>query len=422
MKRRLIGVLALTACVAQADWPQYLGPDRNAVAPDANLARAWPEDGPKRLWTVPLGEGFGGTSVHGGEVFLLDRIEDEADVLRCFDFATGDEKWRFRYEAPGRFSYPGSRTVPTVDSEYIWTVGAFGHLYCFSRKTHEPVWSTNILEQFDGKAPGWGVSQAPLIFEDLVIVAPQGEKAGLAAYDRKTGELRWASRKLSGPPCQASPALGHFGGIPQVIMVSPYDKENPSLKNEVLSVDARTGEVLWSYDGLHSFAIITPPMPLDERRLFLSDRSYNGEYQPISIMLDVQRGDDGFTVTELFRTEVAGSKIHPAVLHNGYLYLNSGRRGDMMRCISLDGENMWTEAPDFHLGALILAGDLIINQSGQTGEIYLIEATPTGYKELAKAAPFSGKSTPWAPLALSDGKLLVRDTETLVCLDLRNPG
>jgi outer membrane protein assembly factor BamB len=422
MKQILIGVLALTACTAQADWPQYLGPDRNAVAPDTELARTWPKGGPKRIWAVSMGEGFGGASIHGGEVFLLDRIKSEADVLRCLDFATGDEKWRFRYEAPGKFSYPGSRTVPTVDNEHIWTVGAFGHLYCFSRKTQEPVWFTNMLEDFDGEPPGWGVSQAPLIFEDLVIVAPQGEKAGLAAYDKKTGELRWTSRKLTGPPGHASPALGNYGGAPQVIMISPYDREDPSLTNEVLSVDAKTGEELWSYDGLHSFATITPPMPIDDRRLFLSDRSYNGEYQPVSIMLDIQRVDGRFTVSELFKTEVAGSKIHPAVLHNGYLYLNSGRRGDMMRCISLDGENVWTEAPDFHLGALLLAGDLIISQSGKAGEIYLIEATPKGYKELAMASPFSGKGTPWAPLAMSDGKLLVRDSETLICLDLRNPG
>ena len=168
---------------AQADWPQFLGPGRNAAVGNVQVARSWPEGGPRLLWTVPLGEGFGGASVHGGEVFVLDRIEDEGDALRCFDLESGEEKWRVDYDAPGKFAHPGSRSVPAVDDEHVWSVGLLGDLYCFSRSSHEVVWHTNIVEDFDGGMPMFGVGQSPLIYKNLVIVAAQAKKAGVVAVN-----------------------------------------------------------------------------------------------------------------------------------------------------------------------------------------------------------------------------------------------
>ena len=88
----------MTACVllfatswgAQTDWPQYLGPDRNASALEAEVARAWPEGGPKQLWTVEMGPGFGGARVHGDEGFALDRSAKKADGLACLHLTTGE--------------------------------------------------------------------------------------------------------------------------------------------------------------------------------------------------------------------------------------------------------------------------------------------------------------------------------------------
>ncbi len=412
-------IFAVTALPGRADWPQYLGPNRNAMAPRVKIAKGWGADGPKQLWSIPLGAGFGGASIHGGDIFVLDRDGETGDVLRCLDLESGAEKWNFAYAAPGKHPYPGSRTVPTVDADYVWTVGPFGHMHCLDRKTREVVWKKNILEDFDAKKPGWGVAQSPLLYKDMVIVAPQGKKAGLAAFDKKTGEVRWTSRKLSGNPCHVSPVLATLGGVDQFIMISPYDKKDASITNEVVSFDAATGETLWTYAGLYSFMAIAPVTVIDERRIFLTNCAYNDNYDPVSIMLRITREAGAYTVEELFKTEEAGSKIHPPVLQNGYLYLNGGGKPYGMRCLSLEGKVMWRDAPNFGLGAMILAGGLILNQNGGNGDLHLIEPGPEGYKELARAQLFNAKkSTPWAPLAFSDGKLLIRDTERMLCLDL----
>ena len=94
-----------------------------------------------------------------------------------------------------------------------------------------------------------------------------------------------------------------------------------------------------------------------------------------------------------------------------------------MMCLTLDGELVWEKdsAPDFELGGLILVGGLILNQNGKNGDIHLIEPSPDGYKEVGQASFFDSiKSQAWAPLAFSQGKLIIRDLEKMVCIDLQN--
>jgi outer membrane protein assembly factor BamB len=55
---------------------------------------------------------------------------------------------------------------------------------------------------------------------------------------------------------------------------------------------------------------------------------------------------------------------------------------------------------------------------GKTGMLRLLEASTTGYKELASAQILSGHDV-WSPPALSDGKLVIRDFTRMVCLDLK---
>ena len=107
---------------AQSNWPQYLGPNRNGVSPEKGLARSWPVNGPRVLWTRQLGEGFGSASINESRVYILDRVEDSRDVLRCLDLGTGRGIWTFSYEAPGKLSHNGSRSAPTIDEKSIYIV------------------------------------------------------------------------------------------------------------------------------------------------------------------------------------------------------------------------------------------------------------------------------------------------------------
>jgi hypothetical protein len=91
-------------------------------------------------------------------------------------------------------------------------------------------------------------------------------------------------------------------------------------------------------------------------------------------------------------------------------------------CLDTDGKLKWKSAPAKHFesGGMLIAGGMIYIMHGQTGVLTLLDATPEGYRELASAKVLDAEDgTVWAPLALSDGRLLVRDMRVMKCLDVR---
>jgi outer membrane protein assembly factor BamB len=421
-----VAVCLLMVCTtATADWPQFQGVNRDGRSLEQGISRTWPEKGPRVLWSIPLGAGFASPAVVDGEVYVLDRVDDKKDVLRCVDLTTGKELWTYAYDAPGRVGQNGSRGTPTVDADYVYSVGMLGNMTCVDRKTHELVWKKHLLKEFDAEIAEWGVAQNPVLYGDRVIVAPQGPDASVVAFDRETGAEVWRSEGLGGVGF-CSPAVVTLGAVEQVVMIAASigKEEDEGPPGKVAGLSLEDGTVLWSYEGWSCRIPITFPKQLPGDRLFVT-----GGYGAGSVMLQVTRDGDAFAVKELFRLDMkeCGSQIHQPILHENHLYLNSNsnEREDGMLCVTLDGKVLWRTAdtdglPTFERGNLLFADGLIIGLHGKRGTLHLVEPSPEGYKELAKAKLFSGRQM-WGPMALSQGKLLVRNQKELKCVDLRNP-
>jgi len=415
-----IGVVLFAGFASAANWPQFQGPNRDGISPETGLARTWPDGGPKVLWSVSLGEGYAAPVVREGEIYVLDRVDNQQDVLRCFALDSGKELWNYAYDAPGEVSHDGSRTAPTVDDHYVFSVGVLGHFTCVDRKTHQPVWSKNLLSDFKVDLPGWGVVQAPLLYKDLVIVAPQAPDAFVAAFKRNTGEVAWKSLSF-GNLGYVTPALATFDGVDQVLMAGASNKAGTVIARTA-GLSAEDGALLWSYEGWQCRIPIVYPQPLPDNRVFVT-----GGYDAGSAMIQIKRLGERFAVKEIFKTDALGSQIHPALLHQDHLYLNSNsnERELGMMCLTVDGKIKWKtkdldDAPTFERGGLLMADNLIFNLDGKKGILYLIEPSPEGYKQLAKADLLGGKEI-WAPMALSEGKLLIRDQKVMKCLDVKAP-
>jgi outer membrane protein assembly factor BamB len=236
--------LSVTSVMA-TDWPSIYGPRRDHTSDQKGLLRTWPAEGPRVLWSVPMSAGFGGPAVGGNRVYLLDRDEKVGDKLRVLDLTNGKELWSFAYDAPGAFMFAGSRTTPTLDGEFVYTVGPMGDLYAISVKTQKPVWQKNIWTDFGGDAelPRWAIVQNPLIYGDSLIVAPQTSKTGVVAYDKVKGTVKWQSPALGGIPEYVTPSIVKIAGEDHLVMITAAAGRGRNAKGgSVKGLDPRSGK------------------------------------------------------------------------------------------------------------------------------------------------------------------------------------
>ena len=325
----IVSLITFSFGTIRADWPQYLGPDRNGISPEKGLAKSWPKDGPKVLWTQPVGGGFAGAAIRDGKVYVVDRVDSAKDVLRCYDLAKGDELWSYSNEDPGKFEFNGSRNPPTVGEKNIYCVGGMGSVYCISRSSHKPVWKRDFKKDFDAAKPMWGFTQSPLLYKNLAIVAPQVKKAGAVAYDKATGEIVWKTPRLCDNPGYSSAVLTTIDGVDQIVLatpLSPPDEEDDEDEDEdeeeedegppfegggLYGINAKTGEILWNYKGVTCKITIPPVTLIGDGRMFVT-----GGYGAGSAMIKVARKGGKFQVTELFKSDEYDAQIHPALLHD----------------------------------------------------------------------------------------------------------
>ncbi|HEX2970358.1 MAG TPA: PQQ-binding-like beta-propeller repeat protein [Bacteroidales bacterium] len=422
-KQLIIFFLILSPCiykVSAQDWPQFLGPNMNSTSAQKGLLRTWPSGGPEVLWTSNVGQGYGGPVIKAGKVYLFDRDDNTGDIMRCFDFNTGKELWRYSYASSGTVSYPGSRSVPTIDGNRVYSCGPYGDLYCIDINTHKPLWNKNIIKDFGGtKIPVWAISQCPLVYGDLVIVSySKDPDAGLVAYNKLSGKIVWKTEAY-GNETYASPTIIKIAGEDHLVMVfsstnTYMHKDIQVSKGRILGLKPQTGKILWEYNEWENVIQIAPALDCGDGKILAV-----GGYDLGAAMIKVEKkADGGYSVKELFKHNDFGDHTKPPILYNGYFYgqFSTNDRRDGLCCMSMDGKVMWKtmRKPLFDKGSMILADGLILATDGNKS-LYLIQPDPAGFKPLA-SAEMLGPGQNWAPLALSDGKLLVRDQSRLMCV------
>jgi len=415
----VVFLLGISNSYAQ-DWPQYFGPNRNGVSTQKNILHTWPQQGPEVLWTANVGIGYGGPVIKDGKVYLLDRDDKVGDKLKCLDLANGKELWNFAYDAPGSVMFPGSRSVPTVDGNYIYSCGPYGNLYCIDLNTHKPVWNKNVWTDFGGgEIPRWAITQCPVVYGDLLIVASQAPKAGVVAYEKLTGKVKWSTPSL-GEVGYVSPSIIKIGGASHVVMITASAGRGADASGgKVIGIDPLTGKILWEYTNWQCGIPVPGPVDAGEGRILIT-----GGYQAGAAMIKIEKKTDGsYSVKELYKNPDFGAHTQQPVLVNGNFYgqYTTNERKDGLVCMSMDGQIKWKtgKTPLFDKGGMILADGLLLSTDGSI-KLYLIEPDPTSFKAIASSDLLKGGSgntnQNWAPLALADGKLLIRDQSRLLCV------
>jgi len=401
-------------------WPRFRGPNSDGVSPDeVPLSRQWPEGGPRALWSVDLGEGYAGAAVLGGRVYVLDYDQvKRADAIRCFSLADGKEIWRYSYPVKVKRDHGMSRTVPAVTEKYVVTLGPRGHVTCLDANTGEFRWMLNLVKEFGTTVPLWHAAQCPLIDGDKAIIAPAGllpDGTGgvlMMAVDCATGQIAW---KTPNPDkwvmTHSSITPMGFGGQRFYIYCGGSVDAGG-----VVGVSATDGTVLWKTDEWRVRTNVPAPVVVGEDRIFLS-AGYGQSDNGCMMLRLTQTGGKMTAHPEVRRaTDVFGSMQHTPIFYEGNIYGVSMNR--QLTCLDPEGNVVWTStsANRFGSGPCVIA-DGLLYVLDDSGVLTLIDATPSGYTQLARAKVLDRPES-WGPMAVASGRLIVRDLTKMVCLDV----
>ncbi len=380
-----------------ADWPQFLGPNRDSTSPERGLLTTWPKDGPPVVWKHDVGEGFSSPVVSGGRVIVFHRVGGE-EVVECLDAVNGKPRWKHAYACDYMDPYRkgnGPRSTPVVSGEKIYTLGAAGMLNCLTLEEGKPVWHLDLAREYRMRASFFGVGSTPLVAGDVLVLNVGAAGAGIVAFDKNTGKEVW--KATDDEASYASPVAATIDGVRHLLFFT---------RAGLVSLDPAKGAVRFRKRWRSRMdASVNAATPLVIGDQVLITASYNTG----AAMLKVKK-------------EVLSSQYNTPVHHDGHLYGIDGRAdvGEAeLRCVDVKtGKVRWSQEK-FGCSSIILAdGHLIILT--ESGDLVLAEANPEKYREKARASLLTGPCR--AHPALADGRLFARDGRKLVCWNLKKGG
>ena len=403
------GVASLLPAAQGSDWTQFRGPDRNGISKETGLLRKWPAGGPKVLWSVPVTQGYAAAAIVGGRVYHHDYDEAKSEwCVNCRSLADGKLIWQFREAREIRPNHAITRTIPAVDSRFVCSLDPKAVLHCLDVKTGKQIWRKSLVTEYKATIPSWYNGQCPLQEADRLIIATGGA-AILVALDKATGKELWRT------PNPGQYMLSHSSVMPAVLGgVRQY--LYGTLKGP-LGISAKDGRLLWEFPRKFNVAVAPSPIAVDEERVFMT-----ASYDAGSVMVRVRRSGEAFKAEAVFDMKINewNSEVHTPIVHKGHMFAVGKKKRGLFTCLSFDGNEVWTSEgkASFGLGSFMMADGMFFVLDGDTGKLRLIEAGTTGYNELASAQVLAGQEV-WGPMALSDGKLVLRDLTKMMCLDVR---
>ncbi len=385
---------------AMDDWPQWRGQGRDGVSSERGLLMDWPAGGPRLAWTAKgAGSGYSSFSVAGGKVYTLG-VRGGTEYVMAFDEATGRKVWEVANGA--RFSNDrgdGPRGTPTVNGGQLVAYGASGDLSMLDAASGRVIWKVNVLQRFGGDNITWGLSESPLVLPDRVLVNAGARGASIVALNRRDGSVLWRSQ--SDVAGYSSAILHEFQGTPQAIFFT---------SSRGLAVDARDGRFLWSYDrAANDTANAATPIARGSKVFFSSD------YGTGAGLVELTASGKNISAREVYFTREMRNHHSSSVLIGDHLY---GFSGAILTAMRFDtGQVAWRDR-SVGKGSLVSAGDrlYLFSENGVAG---LAEANATGYREHGRFAIHTGSLPTWSHPVVANGKLFLRDQDTIYAYDIR---
>lgn len=403
---------APAASSGSANWPIFRGANLDGISPDTGLVSSFSSGGPKQLWVYKdAGMGYSSFSIVDGKLFTSGTRGEDAMVI-CINIEDGAEVWATKFADDDQQGYSakwghGPRSTPTISDGLVFILGPKGTLACLSAEDGKKKWSKHLVDDFGGKAGGWGFSASPLVDGDNLVIAPGGDDAGIVCLDKKTGKVIWKADEVKpGKAEYATIVPAEINGTRQYIRL---------FEKALVSVSADKGKLLWSSPWGGKTAVIPTPI-VDGNQIYISS-GYGVGCKLVEV------GSDN-SVKDIWQNKAMQNHHGGVVKVGDYLY---GFSGKGLICQDWKtGETVWNEkTKTLSKGAVHVADGKIFALNERDGTLTLAEASSKGFESKGsfQLSPQSEERSPsgaiWSHPVVIGGKLYLRDQQYIACYDVK---
>ena len=419
----IVLVLAGGSGLAWADsWPQWGGPGRDFKAvPAGRIATSWPSDGPRELWSRPLGEGDSAIASDGAALvtmyrpikglmtILAERVWSPGtspEAIIALDAASGRTLWEHAYDAPilRRMNVEygtGPHATPLIVGETVYAVGSTGRMHALDKKTGRVLWAHDLYGEMGGAVQSRGYSCSPMAYGSTVIVTVGGPGQALVAFDQKTGAIAWKNGDVD--PSPSSPRLIRVDGQEQVVLFHA---------DGVAGFDPVSGATLWNHAHKTDYGLnISMPSWGDDNLMVISS-AYSGGSRGLRL---AQAGGKT-TVQELWASSRLRVHFGSIIRLGDRVYASSGDFGPAFVTATdvRTGAIAWQERGFGRAGLVAIAEKLLLLD--EDGVLALATPGPAGLTVHAKADVLATRA--WTVPTVVGTRVYLRDRAVIKALDI----
>jgi outer membrane protein assembly factor BamB len=387
---------------------EFRGPERSGIFNETGLLKSWPESGPALIWDLDgLGEGYSSVTISNNTIYITGR-KDEKDVLTALSL-DGKIRWETIYGESWIKNHTGTRSTPTLVDGNIYLVSGGGDIVCID--TNGKIrWSKNHYKLYDSKPLMFGISESPLVVDNIVIASPGGNKASIVAFDKETGAVVWEAEPLNEGPQYVNPKLIEIGGRKLIVTLT---------SNYVIGVDAKNGAILWKVNYSEISGVMsrknhaTTPIYRDGHVLIA-----NG-YNFTAVMLKLSK--DGSSAEIVWENSDLDPHHGGIVLLGDHIYSTSYISNSMGDWLCVDwnsGKTLWSERW-FNKGSIISADGMLYIMEEKSGNIALVNPNPDKLEIISEFQIKKGVGPYWAHPVIDNGRLYIRHGEVLMVYSVK---
>jgi outer membrane protein assembly factor BamB len=396
--------------IASSQLYEWRGPGRSGIYNETGLLKKWPESGPSLLWEAEnAGFGYSSPIVTDNAIYITGR-KDSSDVLTALTL-DGKKKWEVVYGKAWMENHTGSRCTPTYYKGNIFLISGSGDIVCVG-SDGKVKWSKNHYTLYESIPIRFGISESPLVVDNMVIASPGGKKASLVAFNVNDGKVIWETEPLNQEPQYVNPKLIEYAGKKMIVTV---------MGTHIFAVNAKDGKIIWKLNYAEINAATGRVMknhamtPVYRDGNILIANGYNW------VALKLKLSKDGNSVNIVWENRNFDPQLGGAVLLGNNIYgtTHMSVPVDMWACVDwTTGKTLWTEKW-YSRGSVISADGMLYFFEEKTGHVGLVKPDAAKLDIVSEFQITKGEGPFWAHPVINRGKLYIRHGEVLMVYQIK---